>query len=307
MLLLLWSGLSNEPCMDASTSADVPHACLAQGAPDECDLLHIGYSRNGALTSFAAGSRERLQRLDIQDDDRTVFETNPATGRPGAQLLVDAFAGHADHLADFLLSDRDRAATLRGLMSFREANQRAGEPARQVLKDDLFDLVAGPSQPAAKQLDELHRQRRLASHKRNEFTAVDDEDFAIGVRDRVSGSLSSVEQGDFPKNLAGPDQIQNRAAAIGRRDAHLRGTRYDHVQTVAGITFGIDRGTPFQGDWLGVAAELVERLRIEIAENRMPPQHRQLVARKLPSFLRPVLRHANQISRSGTGTRPLRT
>ncbi len=93
--------------------------------------------------------------------------------------------------------------------------QRAGEPARQVLKNDLFDLVAGPSQPRAKQLDEFHRQRRLASHEGKKFAAVDDKDFAIGVCGGVGGPLSPVEQGDLPENLARPDQIQDRAAAIG--------------------------------------------------------------------------------------------
>jgi hypothetical protein len=42
----------------------------------------------------------------------------------------------------------------------------------------------------------------------------------------------------------------------------------------------------------GVAAELVERLRIKIAKNRMLAQDRQLAARRSPSFTRLVLRHA---------------
>src|ERR1700676_1326156 len=164
---------------------------------------------------FAPRSGERLKRLGIQHHDGAVFEANPVARRPGPQLLVDAFAGHADHLADFLLGDGDAAAALRSLVPFRESDQRAGEPARQILKNDLFDLVAGPSQPRAKQFYELHRQRWLASHKRNEFATVDDKDFTIGVRGRVGGPLSPVEQGDFPEYLTRSDQIQDRAAAIG--------------------------------------------------------------------------------------------
>src|SRR5437016_7454647 len=105
-------------------------------------------------------ARSRLgqfaERSDIQHNDCAMFEANPAPGGPGPQLLVDALPGHADHLADFLLGDRNRTAWLK-LALFRQTDERAGEPARQILKDDLFNLLAGPAQPPAKQLNKLHR------------------------------------------------------------------------------------------------------------------------------------------------------
>ena len=110
--------------------------------------------------------------IGIQHDDRAVLEPHPIAAGPGAQLLVDALAGHADHLADLLLGDRDGPA-LRGrnVSLFRQAKQRAGQPSRQVLQDDLFDLIAGRSQPLAEQFDELHRQRGLSLHKGDEARA----------------------------------------------------------------------------------------------------------------------------------------
>jgi len=90
---------------------------------------------------------QRLKRRGVQHDDRAVFEADPVPHRPGAQLLVDALAGHADHLADFLLGDRDGQAVLGCLVPLGEPNQGTGEPPRQILQDDLLDLVGGPAQP----------------------------------------------------------------------------------------------------------------------------------------------------------------
>ena len=54
---------------------------------------------------------------------------------------------------------------------------------------------------------------------------------------------------------------------------------------------------------LGIAAKLLERLRTEVAENRMLAKHRQFVARKHPSFAGLVLRHANKVSKSRAGVK----
>src|ERR1700739_376892 len=110
-------------------------------------------SLENALIVLAAGSRYRLKRIGVQHDDGTVFEANPVAPGPGPQLLVDAFPGHADHLADFLLRDGNGAAARRKFVFFGKPNERTGEPARQVLQNNLVDLVAGPAQPPAKQFD----------------------------------------------------------------------------------------------------------------------------------------------------------
>src|ERR1700680_852176 len=168
----------------------------------------------GALiVFFAARLGQRLQRAGSQHDDGAVLEADPAACRPDPQLLIDALARHADHFADFLLGDGDGPAAARDLVLFGQANERAGEPARQVLKNDLLDLIAGPAQPRAQQFDEFHRQRRLAAHERNEFAAVDDEDLAIGVGGGVGGPRLLVEERPFAKNLAGANQIQDARAS----------------------------------------------------------------------------------------------
>src|ERR1700739_4360050 len=110
-------------------------------------------SLENALIVLAAGSCYRLKRLGVQHDDGTVFEANPVARGPGPQLLVDAFPGHADHLADFLLRDGNGAAARCKLVFFGKPDERTGEPARQILKNDLFDLVPCPAHPPAKQLD----------------------------------------------------------------------------------------------------------------------------------------------------------
>src|SRR5487761_2475977 len=155
MLFSLLPALSSEPCMVASIVRKSPGHGLAQGAPNECELLHTelrGHPRlDYSLTIFARRTCEHLKRLGIQHHDSAVFETNPVACRPGPQLLVDAFPGHADHFADFLLGDGDGAAARRELAPLGQPNQRTGEPARQILENDLFDLIAGPSQARAEQ------------------------------------------------------------------------------------------------------------------------------------------------------------
>src|SRR5947209_7326060 len=56
------------------------------------------------------GLGQSLQRLGLQHDDRAMLEPHPVAGRPGPQLLVDAFPCHADHFADFLLGNRNGSA-----------------------------------------------------------------------------------------------------------------------------------------------------------------------------------------------------
>ncbi len=108
--------------------------------------------RIGALVALASrsGFSQRLKRYGIEHNDGPMFEADPVTPRPDPQLLVDAFPGHADHFADFLLRNGDRPARRRELVFLRQTNKRAGKPARQILKNDLFDLIAGPSQAACK-------------------------------------------------------------------------------------------------------------------------------------------------------------
>src|SRR5271154_5092517 len=173
---------------------------VAWGLMRECDLNHICAEiffaiyvelaqnlRKSTHAKRAARTlcilvRSRLdqfaERSDIQHNDRAMLEANPIPGGPYPQLLVDALPGHADHLADFLLGDRDGTTCGLKLALLRQTYQRAGKPTRQVLKNDLFDLLAGPSQPHAEQFDELHRQCRLAFHERKKFAPVNDENLA---------------------------------------------------------------------------------------------------------------------------------
>src|SRR5216683_4178624 len=134
-----------------------------------------------------------------------MLEADPVACRPGAQLLVDAFPSHADHLANLLLGNSDGSASLRELVFLGQTKKCAGEPARQILKDNLFNLITGPSQPRAEQLDELHRQRRLASHKGKKIAAINDINLAIGICRRVGCPCQSIEHGDFPESLARAD------------------------------------------------------------------------------------------------------
>src|SRR6185312_15320524 len=111
---------------------------------------------NELIAIISPGVSQCTQRVRIEQNDSTVFEANPVAGSPSTQLLVDALARHADHLTDLLLGDRNGPAGGLELTFLSEAEQRAGEPARQILQNDLLDLIASPAQSVAQKFDELH-------------------------------------------------------------------------------------------------------------------------------------------------------
>src|SRR5690348_4257122 len=73
-----------------------------------------------------------MQRHGIEHDNGAVLEPHPAPRGPGSQLFVDALARHADHLADLLLRDGDGLPLRFELPLLGQAEQRAGQPPRQV-------------------------------------------------------------------------------------------------------------------------------------------------------------------------------
>jgi hypothetical protein len=232
--------------------------------------------RWNTLIAVVPGSRlgQHFKRLRVQHNNGPVFETNPIAGRPYPQLFVDAFPGHADHLADFLLRDCDSPAFWLELVFLGQANKRAGEPARQILKNDLFQLAAGPPQARAKEFDEFHRQRRLASYKGKKFAPIQDKDLAIGVCRSVGRSRQPVEQRNFPESLTCTDEIEDGAAAVGGGNAHLHRAAHHRKQAGSGISLGKERRTPLEHGMSGVAGKLVKGLRFKIAKNRMLAQER---------------------------------
>ena len=250
--------------------------------------------RHDALIAVASrsGFGQRLKRLGIQNNNGPVFEANPVAGSPNPQLLVDAFPGHANHFAEFLLGNGDRSALRNEFLLSGQANQRTGEPAGQILKNKLLDLVAGPPQLRAKQLDEFHRQRRMVSYKRKKFAAIYNKNLAVRICGSVGCPRVPIEHRDFTEDFTGADKIKNRAAAIGRGDAHFHGAADDGNKTVSGVSFGTDRRAPLQRGMLGVAAELIEGLRFKVTKIGMLAQHCELVARKPASFACLVLGHA---------------
>ena len=168
---------------------------------------------------FVAALGEFPERIGIEHNDSAVLEPNPFARGPNPQLLVDALPGHADHLANFLLRNGDRPPF--GMMELApcgQGEQRAGESARQIQQDDLFDLLAGPAQPRTEQLDEFHRKSRMASHEGQEVAAVNDEDFAFGICGGVGRPPLSGKHRNLAERLARTDQIEDRAAAFRRGD-----------------------------------------------------------------------------------------
>ena len=113
---------------------------------------------------------------------------------------------------------------------------------------------------------------------------------AMASVERACPSSSAIS----PKISPGPTIFRIALRPSGRGNAHLHRTRNDRVQAVAGIPFGKQRGAPLQRGVLGVTAELLESLRLEVGKNRVLAQDRQFAARESVSFTRPLLRHASR-------------
>ena len=77
----------------------------------------------------------------------------------------------------------------------------------------------------------------------------------------------SVEQRHLAENLARPDHVEDGVAPVGRGNADLHRSTNHRKQAGAGITLGKERGAPLQRGMLGIAAELLESIRLEIGKN----------------------------------------
>src|SRR5260370_4113580 len=157
-----------------------------------------------------------------------------------------------------MLSNGDGPACGIKRLLFGQAEQRAGQPARQILQDELLDLLAGPAQPPTEQLDELHRERRLTSHKGQEVAAIDDINLAIGVCGCVGRPRLPVEHRNVAEHLTRTDQVEDRVAALWRGDADLHRAADYRKQAVARIAFGTDRASPLQPGVLSEPPDLVD-------------------------------------------------
>lgn len=82
----------------------------------------------------------------------------------------------------------------------------------------------------------------------------------------IRRSRAAIEQGNLAEDLPLADDIQNGAASLDGRDAHLHRPAGDCKQAVAGVTFGEDRGATLEISGTGIAAQLVERRRLEFAK-----------------------------------------
>src|SRR5205085_7255515 len=123
-------------------------------------------------------------------------------------------------------------------------------------------------------------QRRPSAHERNKFATVNREQFAIAVGGSVRTPDLAVEQRDLAKNLSRTDQVENGVATVGRGNADLDGAADHRNQAGRRITLGENRRPLLQGGMLGIAAELLEGIRLKVSEIGMLSQHGQLAAGK---------------------------
>jgi hypothetical protein len=125
------------------------------------------------------------------------LEAHPFLVFPDAQLLVDAFAGHPDDVAEVPLGDGDLALLLACGIGIDEAHECLGETARQV-EHDLFCLLGGLILSAISGSSRISGRKSLRSmtNSSQSVAAV-----ASAVRGLPSRSAISPKMSPLPSTL----------------------------------------------------------------------------------------------------------
>jgi len=148
--------------------------------------------RAGALPALGVAFGDAFERLRRQDENSAALEADPFLLFPNAQLTVRALSRHADHIAELLLRDGSFSLTS-ALVDLGMPQERFGKPTGEMQKHETLSLLGGPPQPCAQDLDQLECNIRLLPHQWQEIPSLDDEQFAIRVRDGVRRSRTAVE------------------------------------------------------------------------------------------------------------------
>src|SRR5262249_3856386 len=106
---------------------------------------------------------------------------------------------------------------------------------------------------------------------------IDDEKLAVFCSDGVGGALTAIQQGDFPEDLARPNQIEHGILAFARRhrDLHLPGAH--RIKAGSLITLGKDRGSALDSLGRGMRAQLIDDARAERSKQRVILQNAPLI------------------------------
>src|SRR5262249_41672311 len=141
------------------------------------------------------------------------------------------------------------------------------------------------AQPRAEDLDELEHHVGVIAQKRHEVAPLDDDKLTVGHGDGVGGARTTVEQGNFSKNLALVKDVEHNVLAVGRRNADLDRPDERPEAPGAGTLFREDGFSTRPPGRLHVRAEMLDDRRGKIAKQRMVAEQGQLVAR---AFRRPL-------------------
>jgi hypothetical protein len=100
----------------------------------------------------------------------------------------------------------------------------------------------------------------------NEVPAFYDHQFAVGQSSGVSGTRVTVQQGNFAKDLARVDDVEDQFSTICRQHADLYGSSEHPQKSDPGITLRENPGAAPRRLSLHARRELVEHRRGEFAE-----------------------------------------
>src|SRR5579871_479222 len=160
-----------------------------------------------------------------------------------SELLVDALAGAADDRAELGLRQmqfQHLAVDLLPAKAHGQLQQGLGDAAFDMTEHQILDLLAGPSQALAQDLDQLEADIGVPFKTRHQVAPVQHQEFAVGHRHRVTAARPAVKNRDLANQLASVDDIENDllAAERDRADPHTSGQNQHHAG--AGRTLGKD-------------------------------------------------------------------
>src|SRR5215467_11476556 len=172
--------------------------------------------------------------IEIEKDHAAADDLEPAAAFPDPQLLVRAFAGQSDHLADFLLSDRD-APGVGGKCLVGKTEQRLREALRCIEKQNVLEMLSSGPESRTEKLNDLDRDLRFAMQQLEKIASAEGHELAIRYGDRIRCSRLPVQQSHFAEQLPIAQNVEHGLPTVVSRYGDFDTAAADRVEAVAGI------------------------------------------------------------------------
>src|SRR5581483_10851378 len=171
--------------------------------------------------------------------DRHVAATraDPAFRLEHLQVLIDNLTRHTEKLRELFLGEGqfDCAARRIRITHACEAQQPLRDPRRDTQQSRVLHELRRPANTSAKKADQVGRQLRFRAQQGEELITLENNELRTDHGGRRRGSWLTIEQRDFPKTIAGVNDVEKDLLAPGKAGADADTSGYDSAQGIAWV------------------------------------------------------------------------